>query len=131
MSSVPAVMLVSPYLWDDALLFLLLAPHHGVGLAGSCLAIGEYADIVALEGVLEHLLPDVAVHLPLRRVLGVRGLWGEGTAVEAAGRQGPESWSTKMGLWCVSWGLRGTGSGLLPPRWPGSPRCVTSRNSQS
>ena len=62
---------VCVYQGDDALLVLLLASHHGVALACPCLAVGEDADVVALEGVLQHLHPDVPVHLQLGRVIWV------------------------------------------------------------
>ena len=39
-------------LWNDALLVLLLFPHHDVGLAGPRLPIGKDAHIVALKGML-------------------------------------------------------------------------------
>ena len=50
------------YHGDNAFLPLLLLAHHGVGLPRPRLAVGEDADVVALEGVLQHLLPDVIVH---------------------------------------------------------------------
>lgn len=55
------------YLRDDALLSRLLFPHHGVGFSRSGLTVGEYTDIVALEGVKQHLLPNVQIDLPLGR----------------------------------------------------------------
>lgn len=55
-----------PYLWYDPCLILLLLPHHRVGLPSSSLAIGKDTDIVALEGVQQHLLPNIIVHTILR-----------------------------------------------------------------
>lgn len=59
------------YQRDDALLVCLLFPHHGVGFSSSRLPVGENADVVALEGVKQHLFPDVPVHLLLGRIVDV------------------------------------------------------------
>jgi len=56
---------VLAHLRDDALLAGLQAAHHCVAFAGAGLAVGEYADVVALEGVLEHLDAQVFVDLAL------------------------------------------------------------------
>lgn len=50
---------------DDAFLSFFLLSHHRVGLASTSLAISKDANIVAFKGVLQHLLPDVIVHLTL------------------------------------------------------------------
>lgn len=63
------------YQGDDSLLVLhILFAHHGVGLASTGLAVGEDADVVALEGVQQHLLADVFVHSHLRGVVDILGL---------------------------------------------------------
>lgn len=59
------------YLRHNALLAGLLPPHHGVGLPSPRLSVGKDAHIVAFKGVEQHLLPDVPVHLLLRRKLRV------------------------------------------------------------
>lgn len=56
---------------DDAFLSFFLFSHHRVGLASTSLAISKYANVVAFEGVLQHLLPDIIVHLALRCKAGV------------------------------------------------------------
>lgn len=63
------------YLWDDALLVLLLLPHHGVGFSSPCLPVGKDTDVIAFEGMLQHLLADVPVHLLLRCIIDVCRLW--------------------------------------------------------
>ena len=65
------VLSVLKYQRDDPLLVLLLPPHHGVALPCSGLAVGEDADVVALEGMQQHLLPDVLVNLQLGRKVAV------------------------------------------------------------
>lgn len=70
----------SQYQGDDSLLILhVLLPHHGVGLAGARLTVSKDADVVALEGVQQHLLSDVFVNFDLRGVVGVLGLRTETT----------------------------------------------------
>lgn len=49
---------------DDA--FVLLVAHHGVGLSGPGLAVGKYARVVALEGIVQ----DVAAHVGEHQLLG-------------------------------------------------------------
>lgn len=78
----PSVPSPAPCLWDDALLVFLLFAHHGVGFAGPRLPVGEYAHVVALEGVLQHLLADVPVHLLLRGVVDVLWLGDRGDAAQ-------------------------------------------------
>lgn len=63
------------YLWNDALLARFLFAHHGVGLPRPRLAICKDAHIIALEGVEQHLLSDVQVHLPLGGKAWVLRLW--------------------------------------------------------
>ena len=59
------------YLRYNALLPRFVLAHHGVALAGAGLTVGEDADVVALEGVLQHLDAHVLVHASLARVLRV------------------------------------------------------------
>ena len=59
------------HLRDDALLPGLQPAHHRVALAGARLPVGEYADVVAFEGVVEHLDAQVLVHSALRGEVGV------------------------------------------------------------
>lgn len=63
----------------DPLLILLLSSHHSVAFAGSCLSVCKYAHVVAFEGVKQHLLSDVLVHLHLGRIVDVLRLqtWKE------------------------------------------------------
>ena len=50
---------------------MLHAAHHGVALARAGLTVGEYAHVVALEGVLEHLDAQVFVDLALRAEVSI------------------------------------------------------------
>ena len=59
------------HLRNNALLSRFVLAHHGVALAGAGLTVGEDADVVALEGVLQHLDAHVLVHAALARVLRV------------------------------------------------------------
>lgn len=54
------------YLWNDASLAFFLFTHHGIGLPSSSLPISKDAHIVALEGMQQHLLPDIIIHTALR-----------------------------------------------------------------
>ena len=65
--------LYGAYQRNDSHLVLLLSAHHGVALPRSGLSVGKDADVVAFEGVEQHLLPDVPVHLDLGRIVAV--LW--------------------------------------------------------
>ncbi len=53
------------YLRDDALLSLPIPSHHREALPGARLSVREDADVVPLEGVLQHLNADVIVDLLL------------------------------------------------------------------
>lgn len=71
-------MVVYLYQGNNSLLVLhILFPHHGVGLASTRLTISKDADIVAFKGVKQHFLSDVFVHLLLRCIIDVLGLWTE------------------------------------------------------
>ena len=62
--------------WYDSLVALVvLLAHHGVALPRPRLAVGEDADVVPLEGVVQHLLAEVAVDLVLP--VEARVLWLE------------------------------------------------------
>lgn len=63
------------YQWDEALLVHSRFSHHGVGLSSPCLSVSEDADVVALKGVKQHVLPDVLVHPHLRGEAGIISLW--------------------------------------------------------
>lgn len=68
------IITVNLYQRDDPLLILhILFPHHGVGLASARLAVSKDAHVVSLEGVQQHFLSDVFVHLHLRGIIDV--LW--------------------------------------------------------
>lgn len=61
----------------DSLLVLLLSTHHGVAFARSRLAVRKYTHVVAFEGMMQHLHPDVLVHLLLGGEADVLGLQRE------------------------------------------------------
>lgn len=87
-----------PYQRDDA----LLRPHarfahHGVGLASAGLAVSKDADVVALEGVEQHLLPDVPVHPHLGRKAGIIGLWTGQAALSGHFLETPEEERWRFG----------------------------------
>lgn len=65
----------SSYQRDETLLVHSRFSHHGVGLSSSCLSVSEDADVVALKGVKQHVLPNVLVHPYLRGEAGIIGLW--------------------------------------------------------
>lgn len=65
------------YLRDNARLCLLLFTHHSIGLASTCLPIGKYTDVVALEGMFQHLLSNIIVHAALGCKAGVIRLYKE------------------------------------------------------
>lgn len=58
----------------DPLLVFFLSAHHGVAFARASLAVRKDAHVVAFEGMKQHLLADVFVHLHLRRIVDVLGL---------------------------------------------------------
>lgn len=112
------------YQRNDSLLVLLLSTHHRVALPSSGLSVGEDADVVSLEGVQEHLLSDVPVHLHLRRKAEVlwlqtrrEGGWGGGGVINRA-------YGNKYFDFCCGflWG------GLT---WWYLPWCVTNKSSQN
>lgn len=105
-----------PYQGDEA----LLSPHvrfahHGVGLSRACLTVSKDADVVALEGVEQHLLPDVPVHPHLGGKAGVIGL---GT------RQGQAAFRTRPGRPHSRSDVDKWEEGELP-------KCGTSRSNRS
>ncbi len=59
---------------DDALILIVLFPHHSVGLSGAGLSIGEDADVVTLESVFEHLFAEIGVDALLAVESGLAGL---------------------------------------------------------
>lgn len=79
------------YLRDDALLVLLLFPHHGVGFSSTRLPISEDADIIAFKGMLQHFFANVSVHLLLRCIVDVCRLHRGGRHGEALQRGSPAS----------------------------------------
>ena len=48
-----------------ACLPVTFTPHHRVRLSAPGLTVGEHAHIVTIEGVLDHVLPEVLVDLSL------------------------------------------------------------------
>ena len=56
---------------NDPLVAFPPTPHHGVALAGARLAVSKDAQVVAIEGMLEHLGPNVFVDLGLVREVGI------------------------------------------------------------
>jgi len=55
-------------LWYEAELSGFASTHHRVAFAGAGLTIGEHADVVALERMLQHLDANVFIDATLRRV---------------------------------------------------------------
>ena len=53
-----------------------LSPHHCIRLAAASLSVGKDTHIVAVEGVLDNILPEVFVYLGLRNEVGVPRIMG-------------------------------------------------------
>lgn len=123
---------VCQYQGNNSLLILhILFPHHGVGLACTRLTICKDADVVAFKGMKQHFLSDVFVHLLLRCIIDIFGLWTEinNWSFKTKNVLNKMKWLEQIYpklmkiCGCVVFGLRGCTDDL--------PKCETSRSNQS